>query len=162
MRAEADAAVHWHHCRQSFSYSASSSKVSHCCWKGWWQVGTFITCPVHHGQSRNMLPVAISNRCCSQQSGACTSSGIKDRQFIVSVSKLWSNSGSYNYLTGIWNESLTLLPSPKGSILLDHFSAPTFTVLLYSHLSATGSCFQWKSFKKLMYSAHYQTAGRLI
>lgn len=35
MRAEADAAVRWHHCRRGFSYSASSSKGFHCCWKDW-------------------------------------------------------------------------------------------------------------------------------
>lgn len=62
MRAEADAAVHWYHCRGGFSYSASSSKASHCCWKG------LMTCPVLRVQSRNMLPVVISNHCFSQRS----------------------------------------------------------------------------------------------
>lgn len=34
MRANTDAAVHWHHCREGFSYSALFSKGFYCCWKG--------------------------------------------------------------------------------------------------------------------------------
>lgn len=44
-RAEADAAEHWHHCREGFSYSALFSKGFHSCWSSESQARSFDEMP---------------------------------------------------------------------------------------------------------------------
>ena len=63
-RAETDAAVRWYHCREGFSYSASFSKGSHCCWKRLvtsWHVDDMPRAT--QAKHKYVSPAVISNHC---------------------------------------------------------------------------------------------------
>lgn len=77
-RAETDAAVRWYHCREGFSYSASFSKGSHCCWKRLvtsWHVDDMPRAT--QAKQKYVSPAVISNHCWSQRFGAYKPSELK-------------------------------------------------------------------------------------
>lgn len=83
-RAEADAAVQWHHCGGRSSHPASSSEILHHLWKKltkslsplWDACGTLAKLKYH-------LAAVISHHCYSKWSATCTQSRVKDGQFIM-------------------------------------------------------------------------------